>query len=101
MRSQTADGTLSWLSETWRPKKAEIWESQQGHMYMGAGKFENKHGVAILLNKKWRKKIHWTQYNNERAIATSSQQTADYTNECVLSPLGMRGPTRRKSVQVN
>ena len=38
---------------------------------MGAGKFENKHGVAILLNKKWRKKISWTEYINERAIATS------------------------------
>ena len=38
---------------------------------MGAGKFENKHVVGILLNKKWRKRINWTDYINERAIATS------------------------------
>ena len=38
---------------------------------MGAAKFENKHGVGILLNKKWRKRINWTDYINERAIATS------------------------------
>ena len=38
---------------------------------MGAGKFENKHGVGILLNNKWRKRIKRTDYINERAIATS------------------------------
>ena len=38
---------------------------------MGAGKFENKHGVATLLSKKCRNKINWTDYINERAIATS------------------------------
>ena len=31
------------LSETWRPNNAEICESQQGPICMGAGKFENKH----------------------------------------------------------
>ena len=39
--------------------------------FMGAGKFENKHGVGILVNKKWRKRINWTDYNCERAICTS------------------------------
>ena len=39
------------LSETWRQQKAEVWESHQGHLYMGAGKFENKHFVGRLLNK--------------------------------------------------
>ena len=44
---------------------------------MSAGKFESKHGVGLLLNKKWRKGINWTEYIyiymyiNERAIATS------------------------------
>ena len=37
-----------------RPNKAEMWESHPGRIYMGAGKFENKHGVAVRLNKKWR-----------------------------------------------
>ena len=41
------------ISQTWRASNAEIWETQQGHIYfMGAGKFENKHGVGILVNKK-------------------------------------------------
>ena len=58
-------------SETWRPKEEEIWESEQGHNIMCAGKFENKHGVAIEVNKKWKRKINWTNYISKRAIATS------------------------------
>ena len=46
------------LSETWRPNKADIWETHFAR-YMGAGIFENTHGVAILFNKKWRKVINW------------------------------------------
>ena len=38
---------------------------------MGSGKFENKHGVGILVNKKWRNHIHWTDHICERAISTS------------------------------
>ena len=38
------------ISETWRQNK-EIWETQQGHIMVESGKFTNKHGVAILLNK--------------------------------------------------
>ena len=38
---------------------------------MGSGKFKNKHGVGILVNKKWRRHINWTDYISERAIATS------------------------------
>ena len=38
---------------------------------MGAGKFENKHGVGILLNKKWKKKIIETEYISERLISTT------------------------------
>ena len=36
--------------------KAEIWETRQGHVYMGAGRFANKHGVAKQLNSN----INWT-----------------------------------------
>ena len=32
---------------------------------------ENKHGVAILVNKKWRKHFNWTDYIRERAMSTS------------------------------
>ena len=38
---------------------------------MGAGKYDNKHGVGIMLNKRWRKRIIDTEYINERAITTT------------------------------
>ena len=38
---------------------------------MGAGRYENEHGVGILLNKKWRKRIIDTECINERAIPTT------------------------------
>ena len=38
---------------------------------MGAGRFPNKHGVGILLNKRWKNEINWTDYISERAIAVS------------------------------
>ena len=59
------------ISETWRASNAEIWETQQGHIFMGSGTFENKLGVGIVVNKKWRKQINWTHYIGERATSTS------------------------------
>ena len=59
------------LSETWRHEPAELWETQHNHIFMGAGKYENKHGVGIMLNKKWRERIIDTDYINERAIKTT------------------------------
>ena len=59
------------LNETWRPAKSEIWETHQRHSFTGAGKYEIKHGVGILLSKKWRKRIFDTEYINERAITTT------------------------------
>ena len=38
---------------------------------MGAGKYDNKHGVGIMLNNRWRKRIIDTEYINERAITTT------------------------------
>ena len=63
------DATI--ICETWRASNAEIWETQQGHIFMGSGKFENKHGVGILVNKKWRNHINWTDDISERAMSTS------------------------------
>ena len=59
------------MSESWRSEKAEIRETCQAHIYMGAGKFPNKHEVGILLNKKWKNKVNWTDCISERAIAVS------------------------------
>ena len=38
------DATL--MSETWRPVKSEIWETHHKHIFMGVGKYDNKHGVG-------------------------------------------------------
>ena len=34
-------------------------------------KFANKHGVAILLNRRWKKRINWVQCACERVVAMS------------------------------
>ena len=62
------------LSETWRPAKSEIWETHHKHIIMGAGKYDNKHGVGIMLNKRWRKRIIDTEYINERATILVNRQ---------------------------
>ena len=58
------------ISETWRQNK-EMWETHQGHIMVESGKFSNKHGVAVLLNKRWRKGINWIQCACERVVAMS------------------------------
>ena len=45
------------LSETWRHEPAELWETHHNPIFMGAGKYENKHGVGIMLNKRWKKEL--------------------------------------------
>ena len=45
------------LSETWRQDKSEIWETHHKHIFVGAGKYDAKHGVGIMLNKRWRPRI--------------------------------------------
>ena len=59
------------LSETWRQEQAEIWETHHKHIFMRSGKFDNKHGVGMMLNKRWRQRIIDTEYINERAITTT------------------------------
>ena len=34
------------LNETWRHEPAELWETHHKHIFMGAGKYDNKHGVG-------------------------------------------------------
>ena len=38
---------------------------------MGAVGFAQKHGVGILLNKRWKRKIIQTKYVSERMITTT------------------------------
>ena len=58
------------ISETWRQSK-EIWETQQGHIMVESGKFTNKHGVSIQLNRRWHNRINWIQCACERVVAMS------------------------------
>ena len=55
------------ISETWRQGK-EVWET---HIMVESGKFTNKHGDAILLNRRWRNQINWVQCACERVVAMS------------------------------
>ena len=59
------------LNETWRHELAELWETHHKHIFMGAGKYDNKDGVGIMLNKRCRKRIIDTEYINDRAITTT------------------------------
>ena len=59
------------LNETWRQEQAEIWETHHKHIFMGSGKFDNKHGVGIILNKRSRQRIIDTEYIKKRAITTT------------------------------
>ena len=56
--------------ETWRPGK-EVWETEQGHIVIESGKFTNKHGVAIIMNSRWKNKIKWVECASERMVAAS------------------------------
>ena len=73
------------LSETWKTDKAEIWESQQGHVFMGAGKFENRRGVGTPTNKKWRKRINWTDHSTNEPLQHRSQSTSSGSHQCVCT----------------
>ena len=56
------------ISETWCQGK-EVWETQQGHIVVESGLLNNKHGVAILLNRRWKNQINWVQCACERLVA--------------------------------
>ena len=50
---------------------SEIWGTHYKHLLMGARKYDNKHGLGLMLNKKWRQRIIATEYINERAITAT------------------------------
>ena len=76
------------MNETWRQEKSEIWETHHKHIFVGTGKYDNKRGVGIMLNKMWRQRIIDTEYINERAITAT-----------IVVNLGICGPSHRKNVQ--
>ena len=55
-RLKATDGTQFYWMKRGRHEQAETWETHHGHIFIGSGIFDNKHGVGIMLNKKrWRK----------------------------------------------
>ena len=50
---------------------SEIWETHQKHLFMGAGRYDNKRGVGFILNRKWRQQIIDAEYINERVITAA------------------------------
>ena len=65
---------------TWRHEPAELWETQHNHIFMGAGNYDNKHGVGIMLKKRWRKRIIDTEHIDERAIKTTILVNRQHTD---------------------
>ena len=89
------------LSETWRQEKSEICEPHHKHIFMGAGKYDNKHVLGIMLNKKWRQRIIDTEYIKERDISATivvNRQRIKLMS-VYFSQLGTCGPPHRKNVQ--
>ena len=52
-------------------KAKDVWETQQGHIVVGSGLFNNKHGVAILLNRRSKNQINWVHCACELVVAMS------------------------------
>ena len=85
------------ISETWRASNAQIWETQQGHMFMGAEKFKNKHEVGHEVEKTCQ--LDRLHQRTRHINVDHSQQTTCIVDECVLPPLGW-GPPRWKIIQM-
>ena len=68
------------------------------NIFMGTGNYDNKHGVGIILNKKWRQRIFDTEHINERGHHRDRVKPPTHqTDECVLPTLGICGPSHRKN----
>ena len=87
------------ISETWRQNK-EVWETQQGHI-VESGKFTNKHGVAILLNRRWKKsdQLGAMRMRTCGCDVDLGQQETDRVDECVHAPQWMSRPSCRENIQ--
>ena len=79
--------------EAWQVRK---FGRHKKHKFVGAGKSDNKHGVGIMLNKKWRQKVIDTEYMIERATTATIvvNLPTHQTDECLLHPLVICGPPR-------
>ena len=67
LRTITWDAVL--LSETWREKKQERWQTEDGHMFCGAGGKKGEKGTAILLHRRWARGFRAFHAVSERCCA--------------------------------
>ena len=54
------------------PRQRDVGNATRSHyggIRVESGKFTDKHGVAILLNRRWKNQIHWVQCACERVVA--------------------------------
>ena len=57
------------LSETWRDDREEIWETDEGHMFLGSGWGGARRGVAIMIHSRHRNGFKQFKAINERLCA--------------------------------
>ena len=70
------------------------------NIFMGTGKYDYKHGVGIILNKKWRQRIFDTEHINERVItAIVANRQRIKLMSVYFTQLRICGPSHRKNVQ--
>ena len=79
--------------------KSENWVTHHKHIFMGAGKYDNKHGVGIMLNKKvattnHRYWVHQRKCHHNNDFGRPSTHQAD---ERILSPHQVCQPSRREA----
>ena len=87
------------LNETWRPDRSNIWETHHKHVFMGSGKYGNKHAEQEVATKYHRHRAH--QRASHHHNVDFGQPTMHQADERVHSPLWVCRPPRRKILQNN
>ena len=67
------------------------------HVIMESGKFVNKHGVAIIVNKRWKNRVNWVECVSERVIAASVSVNG-HPIKYIHATQWIPGPPRRKNM---
>ena len=81
------------LRETWRQEQKGTWEAKCGFLQRSAGGFAQKHGVGMLFNKRWKRKITQTKDVTETDDNHDNQVRApqNRSDQCALPTLGIHG----------
>ena len=98
--TQGAKWDVRLTSETWRPNQ-EVWESEQGHIVMESSKFSNKHGVAIIVNCRWKKQdqLGGLRKRESDCSIDIGQQTTDNSDQHVHATHWLSRPPYREDIR--